>query len=89
MLAGLSSQSYDARKPSVFVYFPVMDFASFNDNPQALHRNCAYACGSPLNENDQDTIKSTSCWMCLERGCGIGRTTISLCNATNRITCTQ
>ena len=52
MLAGLLSQSYDARKPSVFVDFPVLDFASFNDNPQALHRICACGCVSPLNEND-------------------------------------
>jgi hypothetical protein len=52
MLAGLLSQSYDARKPSLFVDFPVLDFASFNDNPQALHRNCDYACGWALNEID-------------------------------------
>jgi hypothetical protein len=67
MVAGLLSQSYDARKPSVFVDFPVLDFVSFNGKPQALQLNFAYACGSPLNENDQDTIKSTGCWMCLER----------------------
>ena len=35
MLAGLLSQSYDARKPSVFVYFPVLDLNLFNGKPQA------------------------------------------------------
>ena len=49
MLAGLLSQSYDARKPSVFVDFPVLDFVSFNGKTQALQLNFAYACGSPLN----------------------------------------
>lgn len=52
MLAGLLSQSYDARKPSVFVDFPVLDFASFIDNLQALHRICACDCVSPISEND-------------------------------------
>jgi hypothetical protein len=52
MLVRLLSQSYDARKPSVFVDFPVLDFVSFNGQPQAVHRNFAYACGSLLNEND-------------------------------------
>jgi hypothetical protein len=32
---------------------------SFNGKPQALLLDFAYACGSPLNENDQYTIKST------------------------------
>jgi hypothetical protein len=31
----------------------------FNGKPQALPANFAYACGSPLNENDQYTMKST------------------------------
>lgn len=35
MLAGLLSQSYDARKPSVFVDFPVLHFISFNGKPHA------------------------------------------------------
>ena len=34
---------------------------SINGKPQALLKNFAYASGSPLNENDQDTIKSTVC----------------------------
>jgi hypothetical protein len=38
MLAGLLSQSYDARKPSVFVDFPVMNFISFNGKPKATVR---------------------------------------------------
>jgi hypothetical protein len=32
---------------------------AFNGKPQALLLDFAYACGSPLNENDQHTIKST------------------------------
>jgi hypothetical protein len=32
---------------------------SFNGKPQALLLDFASACGSPLNENDQYTIKST------------------------------
>jgi hypothetical protein len=32
---------------------------SFNGKLQALLLVFAYACGSPLNENDQDAIKST------------------------------
>ena len=35
MLAGLLSQSYDTRKPSVFVYFPLLKPISFNGKPQA------------------------------------------------------
>jgi hypothetical protein len=31
----------------------------FNGKPQALPANFAYACGSPLNENDQYIMKST------------------------------
>jgi hypothetical protein len=31
---------------------------SFNGEPQALLLDFAYACGSPLNESDQYTIKS-------------------------------
>jgi hypothetical protein len=56
MLAGLLSQSYDTRKPSVFIDFPVMDFVSFKGKPQALLLEFAYACGSPLNENDRNAI---------------------------------
>jgi hypothetical protein len=35
---------------------------SFNGKPQALLKNFAYACGSPLNENDQYMIKSATRW---------------------------
>ena len=35
MLAGLLSQSYDARKPSVFVDFLVLVFLSFSGKPQS------------------------------------------------------
>lgn len=35
MLAGLLSQSYDTRKPSVFVHFPLLQLISFNGKPQA------------------------------------------------------
>ena len=38
MLAGLLSQSYDARKPSVFVDFLVLVFLSFSGKPQASVR---------------------------------------------------
>ena len=50
MLAGLLSQSYDARKPSVFVDFPVLNFISFNGKPQASAKSGADACGLPLND---------------------------------------
>ena len=50
MLAGLLSQSYDARKPSVFVDFPVVNFVSLNGKPQASAPNFADACGLPLND---------------------------------------
>jgi hypothetical protein len=36
--------------------------SSFNGKPQALLLDFAYACGSPLNENDPYTMKSTACW---------------------------
>lgn len=35
MLAGLLSQSYDTRKPSVFVDFPLLKLISFSGKPQA------------------------------------------------------
>ncbi len=49
MLARLLSQSYDDRKPSVFVDFPVLDFISFNGKPQASMRG--FACDSDWPSN--------------------------------------
>ena len=50
MLAGLLSQSYDARKPSVFVDFPVVNPISFNGKPQASVSRFVSGCGSRLNQ---------------------------------------
>ncbi len=50
MLAGLLSQSYDTRKPSVFVYFPLLDLISFNGQPQATVSCLVSGYGSLVNQ---------------------------------------
>ncbi len=50
MLAGLLSQSYDTRKPSVFVYFPLLNLISFNGKPQPSVTRLVCDSGLLLNQ---------------------------------------
>jgi hypothetical protein len=50
MLAGLLSQSYDTRKPSVFVHFPLLQLISFNGEAEAEAKCSSNSCGLALND---------------------------------------
>ena len=56
--------------------------SSFNGKPQALLLDFAYAYASPLNENDQYMIKSTSPTMVVELEASMGRGIFSVDGAT-------